>query len=413
MIPASEHGVIPKTSANTAEFRVTVSESFDGAGVTREEWDQLVLDVDGDLYITYDWCRIWWRHYGQDRQLRLYAFREGSRLVGLAPMFFERIWLGPISLKLAKRVGADFALTIFGLPFVVDYAELVYSEVITRLIVSENCDAVWFGFMPGNDRTLNNLRGACRSLQEFVTVARDAPAGPHMLFHLPDSFEAYVASLSGSRRHDYRRRLKYLNKNFKVESDVVRDPLEAQEAFAVFKSLHFDQWRAEGKPGHFGDWPRSELFNNDLVNELSRLGRFRMARLFADQKIIATHYAFVFGDSCYDRLTSRVMVKEWDRFGLGILGQMRLNELMISEGVHRIEAGVGHYDYKANLGAEELQCCSVLVATKRRGVALRVRVFLKLSDILDLVYYRIWRKRIAPSLPFKRSLWRTWIRCRV
>src|SRR5579863_5124174 len=196
MIPTSEHGVIPKAVANTAEFTVTVTESFEGAGITREEWDQLVLDVGGDLYITYDWCRIWWRHYGQERQLRLYIFREGSRLVGLAPMFFERVRLGPISLKLAKRVGADFALTIFGLPLAVDYAEIAYCELITRLIVGENCDAVWLGFMPGNDPTLKNLRAACRSLQEFVAVARDAPAGPHMLFHLPDSFESYVTSLS-------------------------------------------------------------------------------------------------------------------------------------------------------------------------------------------------------------------------
>ena len=34
--------------------------------------------------------------------------------------------------------------------------------------------------------------------------------------------------------------------------------------------MHASQWAAEGKLGHFGDWPHSEAFNTDLVNELSR-----------------------------------------------------------------------------------------------------------------------------------------------
>ena len=38
---------------------VRVYGSFDDAGISREEWDQFVSDTDGDLYVTYDWCRIW------------------------------------------------------------------------------------------------------------------------------------------------------------------------------------------------------------------------------------------------------------------------------------------------------------------------------------------------------------------
>jgi CelD/BcsL family acetyltransferase involved in cellulose biosynthesis len=404
--------VIKKASA--AELTVTVLDSFDAGSVAREEWDNLVQDLGGNIYVTYDWCRIWWRHYGENRRLRIYVLRRGRRLVGVAPMFIERVRLGPVSLKIGKRVGADFALTIFALPLAPNCADIAYAELITRLIVSEKCDAVWFGLMPGNDTTANNLREACCELQELVTVARDAPAGPHTLFHLPDSFDAYLAGLDKRQRQNYRRDTNLLSRTFKVESDVVKDPLQAQEVFADFKSAHDRQWQAEGKLGHFGDWPRSDLFNADLTNELSRLGRFRMVRIVADGRVVAWQYAFVFGDCCFWRLPARVAENELARFGLGRLGLIQLIEAMIAEGVHRIEAGVGRYDYKRQLGGQVLELRSVLVVKKHVWAVLRARLFLQLSDFLQLVYYRVWFVRLAPRLRLcRRPLWRTWIRSRL
>ena len=191
-----------------AKLTVTVSNSFEDASISRKQWDQFVLDLGGDLYITFDWCRVWWRHYGGNRQLQVYVFRSGTRLVGLAPMFIERIRLGPVTLKIAKRVGADFALTFFALPLVSDYVEAAYSELIARLIDHDNCDAIWLGFMPGDDPTLNGLRDACRSVQERATIVRDAPSGVHTRFQLPDTFNSYIAGLDQQRRSQYRRRLK-------------------------------------------------------------------------------------------------------------------------------------------------------------------------------------------------------------
>jgi len=400
--------------SDAPEFAVAVYDSFEDASVGREEWDKFVQDVGGDIYVSYDWCRIWWRHYGQGRQLRLFIFREGRHLVGLAPMFIERLRLGPVSIKIAKRVGADFAGTIFSLPFASDFVEVAYSELITQLIGNENCDAVWFGFMPGNDPTIKGLREACRSLQGLVTIARDTQVGPHTQFRLPDSFEAYLTKLDSRQRQNYRRRFKLLQKSFKVESDVIRDPLQAHAAFVDFKTMHTHQWQAEGTLGHFGDWPQSEPFNADLVNELSRLGRFRMVRLFADEKVISSQYVFVFGDCCYWRLPARAPESNWDRFGLGVLGMVELIKEMINEGVRRIEAGVAHYDYKIHFGGEELRYHSLLVMVNRTNAALRTRIFLKLSDLLHLVYYRAWRLRVARHFPLRvGTLWQKWICCRL
>jgi CelD/BcsL family acetyltransferase involved in cellulose biosynthesis len=236
----------------------------------------------------------------------------------------------------------------------------------------------------------------------------------HVFFHLPDNFETYVASLHTGARQKYRRRLRLLKKTFAVEESIVSDPAHAPRAFFEFQEFHTTQWKSEGKPGHFGDWPHSDAFNLDMVKQLSQLGRFRMIRLSANGKPVAMQYAFTFGENCYWRLPARAVGEEMNRFGLGTLGLLQLIEQMSREGIRRIEGGPSHYDYKIEYGGRETSFVSLLVRSTRWGSSLRVRLFLGISDLLHFAYYRVWRLRIAPRLPLPRMpLWRTWIRSRM
>jgi len=127
---------------------------------------------------------------------------------------------------------------------------------------------------------------------------------------------------------------------------------------------------------------------------------------------VAFHYCLVFGDCCYMRLPARVTGPEWARFGIGILSLVLPIEMVIAEGIRRLDSGRGHYAYKLHFGGKELEYQSVFVATKSATV--RARFFLRLSDLLHLVYYRIWFLRLAPRMKrFNRPLWRKWIRCQV
>lgn len=402
---------VPKVALSLA---ISVVSSFDDGAVSREEWDELVESVGGDLYSTFDWCRIWWRHYGDNRGLRIFICRFDGRLVGLAPMFVEKIWLGPIRFKLAKRVGADYALSTFSLALRTEFAEAVFHNVISYLVDQDRCDAVWFGLMPGNDQTTGSLRAASQSLRDQITVARDAPAGVHTIFNLPNKFDAYLGGLTKNARQNYRRNVNLIKRDFSVQWDAIRDASKAQSSFREFVDLHQSQWRAEGKPGHFGDWPKSMQFNIDLVDQLSKLGRFRMVRIVADGDTISSYYSFVFAGCCYWRLPARAPDEKWRRYALGRLGLIGLIEEMIREGVLRIEGGIGQYDYKAQLGATEHELRSILIGSLRRTSRVRSCVFVIAADMLHLLYYRIWRLKIAPALSMSIGpLSKTWIRLRL
>lgn len=396
------------------ECEDAMAESFNQLAIDPREWDDFVLSVRGDIYMTFDWCQSWWRYYGQGRTLRVFIFREGGRLVGLAPMFVERIRLGAVSLRLAKRVGADHALTIFSLPIARERAQTIYSYVISKLIKVDRCDAVWIGPCPADDPTIPALLNAAAELHGVASGVRVRPGGPHTVINLPTNFDDYLKSLDSRQRQYYRRRLKLLGNSHKVEKYVVRDPLRANEAFAEFRSAHGRQWASEGKLGHFGDWPRADEFNEELVRVMSKSGRFRLLRLKADNEVIAYEYAFVFGDRCFWRLPARTMKQEFQQFRVGILGLVQLIETMIGDGVCSIEAGVGHYEYKLHFGGRELTVQSYIVLADRPFVTIRFAVFSYLSVIIDFLYNRLWFRRVVKHFPFlRRPLWRTWIRSRL
>jgi CelD/BcsL family acetyltransferase involved in cellulose biosynthesis len=395
---------------------MSVTDTFES--IDRREWDECVTAVSGSLYVTYDWLRIWWRHYGRRRKLRVYQFRQAGRLIGLAPMFVETVRLGPVAIRLAKRVGADFALTMFALPLDPRFADLAYAKIIVSLINDERCAAIWFGFAPGDDPTAAALLRACEMSHDTAALAGERESVPHTRFALPATFAAYLSGLDRRQRQNYTRARKLLGKDRDIRTAVIGDPANAGDAFVRFRSCHDAQWRGEGKLGHFGDWPDAVAFNTELVDVMSRLGRVRIVDLIADGAVISSQYAFVFNACCYWRLPARATGEVWDRFSLGRLGLVQLIECMIGEGVTCIEAGMGHYDYKHQLGGEELLCKSAVVVAKRAGDARRVRLFLWMSDALHLLYYRIWFLRLAGRWPDRwlgrrRPLWRTWIRARL
>ena len=81
--------------------------AIEDAEPIRKEWDDFIEKETGDVFLTYDWCRVWWRHYGNRREPLIYVFRDGGEICGILPMFRERIRLGPVSTTVVKLMCSD------------------------------------------------------------------------------------------------------------------------------------------------------------------------------------------------------------------------------------------------------------------------------------------------------------------
>lgn len=397
-------------STKGSSLDVVVAQSFEDTGLTRDAWDAFVLETGAGLYMSHDWCSIWWKHYGGKRRLRIFVVREGDRLVGLVPMFVDTVWLGPVWLRLAKRVGSDHVQTVFQLPIRADHAATVYRAVIDMLLAKDRCDAIWFGLMTGTDQTIEGLRLAASGM-DGAAILRDRVAGVHTTYNLPATFEDYLGGLDRQQRYNYKRRDKQLAAEHKVEVTVVSDPKDAVASYEDFKRIHEAQWTSEGRLGHFDDWPGADAYNRELVEQLSNLGRYGLMKITADGVLCGAKYFFNFGDESCSRLPARAVGEQWSRYGLGVMVHVKYVEQMIAAGLRRLELGVGHYDYKMKLGGDVHDARSMLLVRKSPLVMLRARAFMKLAEALHFAYYRVWFLKLSPRFPALRGpLWRIWIR---
>ncbi len=394
-------------------LHVEMLASFEAAQSIEPEWNALVGELGQSLYATLDWYRVWWRHYGRHRDLRLFLIRAEEELIGVLPFFVERLWLPLGRTSVAKLVGSDSTVALVEPPVIPELAADAFELAIRSLIAQDGVDMVHIGPCSSPGIYPAAARQAALELTDVARVVRDRERGSYSIFEMPDGFDAYLRTLSKNQRHSYRRNLNKLTKTFDLEVDVVRDPADVEREFDAFAEMHQSQWQAVGKLGHFGDWPGSRDFSLDLVRTLAPLDGVRILRLRADGEVVAYHWCLRTNDTYHSRLVGRLTGERWDAFGLGRVNQLKMMEFASAEGATVMEAGTGRYDYKDRLNAGTIPLHSVTVSGRRPLAGLRARLMLAYGDLIDLVYYRVWYLRLAPRAPFlRRPLWRSWTRRR-
>ena len=392
-------------------FTTRVLQSFTEAEEFRTEWNDLVLRSGADVYQTLEWCDSWWRHYGARRELHLLLCFSGEELVGLIPAFVETLWLGPARIRVAKIVGSDFSLQFCNLAVLPEALDLAVSRTLHYFLGDRKCDIFVTGPLSGPSARIDEVLAAGRNERDLVASAESLGNSISTRFDLPENFEEYQGLIGSRQRGNYSRSLKQFAKNHEVVTDAVAEPAEVLREFDEFTMIHESQWSAEGKLGHFGDWPKAVEFNRDLVESLGKLGLVRFFRILANGQVASSQFCIVFGGTNYWRLPGRECRPEWEKLSLGKMGLIQMIEASMAEGVTAVEGGRGHYEYKLQLGGVEWPLHTVQFTRRGPGVFLRVKIFRALAALVNVVYYKVLFVRLAPKCPvLRRSLWPVWIR---
>lgn len=403
--------VAPRAAASAEPLTTRVLDSFSDAKPFRSAWEDLVVRSGTDIYQTYDWCRIWWEHYGARRRLQLLLCFSGEELVGVVPAFVETLWLGPARVRVAKLAGSDFSLQLCNLPVLPDALPQVVTRALDHFLGSQRCDLLLLGPLSGPSARTEEICATAQAASDLVQCVESLGNSCTTRFDLPDSFDAYLNLVGTRQRGNYLRSVNQFSKAHRVTTDVVSEPDELRAEFDRFVTFHELQWREEGKLGHFGDWPRSVGFNRKLVEDLPAQGRVRFFRIFADGEIASSQFCFIHAGVNYWRLPARACNPAWAKLSLGKMGLVKMVEDSLRDGIRAIEGGRGHYDYKVQLGGREWPSRTLQVMRHAPGVAARVRLFRSLASWLNIAYYKVVFARLAPRVPaFRGSLWPVWIR---
>ena len=388
--------------------------SFEELTSLQEQWDNLAASVGSGIFLTCDWCRIWWKYYGSNRDLRVWVFHKGTDLVGIVPLFLETIWLGPVCVRAARLLVSDHTLAQFSLPIVSDHLEEVV-EGLAESLLREKWDILHIGPVAGLYRHSDALKDALYGAFGGACSISCKQKQVQTYYFVADTWEAQLAGLSKNSRKQIRRSRRELKRVLQDRpGDLASDCATIQdvdEIFVGFVDMHQKHWEKRGRPGHFGDWPDSFDFHREMAHAQLERDRLRLMRIHWGECCLGYEYAYRFGDTYFAFLSARTDCDDLADVSMHSIMLAEQIKAAMSENVGYIDDMGAKYEHKLRLGGKLFPMKDMYVVRKRPLCLARVRVFRLLSKLLHLGYCRIWYMRIAPKLPLRRRpLWRIWIR---
>ncbi|MCX5704160.1 MAG: GNAT family N-acetyltransferase [Candidatus Omnitrophica bacterium] len=390
---------------------IQIYESFDQVSKLQKEWDKFMESMGGEVFLTYDWCCIWWKYYGKKRDLRIFIFRCNGAILGVLPMFVEKIWVGPIYAKVMKIIGTDFTLTTASLPILKESMVEVIKLFLREVKMRGGCDIIHFGPISGRYEFFEDFIGACDHSKGKSWHIRTKNNDVQTYFKIADNWDDQIASLSHEQRRAMRRKYERILKEGRLIECIQASQDNFYQLFDGFVQMHQAHWQNQGKAGHFGAWPSSYEFHRDVAAIQLKHERLRLYEIKLDGSVIGYNYGYKFGDTYYYLLFGRGSFENESKTDFVRIDFGEMIKRAVKENVKWFDTMRGRYEYKLHLGGELFPIKNVYLISNNLFTRMRVTAFRLLAKGIDLCYSKIWRSRIVPRIRIKVGpFWGTWIK---
>jgi CelD/BcsL family acetyltransferase involved in cellulose biosynthesis len=277
---------------------VTNVSGFDGL---EEAWLELQEScVGASIFLTWDWQRLWWKHYGQRRELRILIARTADRIVGILPLYIDRHRKagGLFAARKLRQigVGGDTSPDDLGALFSPDHEHDASAAMAEYLLkVMTDWDMLDWTDLPPQCPLVPALQ---KHFAESNIRANCAFMAPITFGELPDDWESYRRNLSRNRRETMRRKRRKFESQPGAQVVTVEVADELDGAFDCLAELHRLRWTGRTEtPGFTSAQYRG--FHRDIMHALLPQGRLRLMKLNMGAGTIAMLYCMRYRDTFY------------------------------------------------------------------------------------------------------------------
>ncbi len=199
------------------------------------EWKELLgRSATNTIFQTWQWNRLWWKHFGRPGELFLFCVRDsGDNLLGVAPLFYH---LDRDQRKTIQFIGGT-DLSDY-LDFIVSEGSEAsfYSAVVDFLSTHLDLwDVLDLHCLPPESPTLKIFRGLCKQkgFREILTVEDVCPR-----VKLPSSWNEFLAGMSQKQRHEIKRKINKIRRESEGCRYIAVDSASFPEGIQSFVDLH-------------------------------------------------------------------------------------------------------------------------------------------------------------------------------
>ena len=226
-----------------------------------------------------DWLLPWTRHLWGGGRLRILGVRDGSELVGLAPLFFWGYGGRPEVIRVSfLGAGITDHLGMLAAPgYEVASARVVFDYLVALNDEWHVCE-------------LTELRPGSPVLRAELPpglIARDAPDGVCPVLALPDSVEQLLAGLDAK----FRRNLRVAEQRLRADGAefLMAKPEDTAEFMGALFRLHAARWEERSEAGMLAT-DALQRFHLDAAERLARQDLLRLSAIRLGGELIAVQY---------------------------------------------------------------------------------------------------------------------------
>ena len=273
-------------------LQVAVVDDLDGFDALRDDWLALERAAPtSSVFMSWDAQRLWWRHYGKDRELRILVARNGRSVIGILPLYREcqskAAGILPVRKLRQVGVGGDTAPDDLDALLVPEYAGLAVDR-LAEFVASSlgGWDMLELTDLPPDSALVPAWAGRLSGAGLRVQCSQ---ASPIVFGALPSSFEQYCSNLSRNRREVMRRKRRKFKAQPGARFLVVDTPQQIDAAFDELVRLHRLRWAGRTARPAFSSQAFRD-YHREWMHRMLAQGQLRLLALEIDKQCIAMLY---------------------------------------------------------------------------------------------------------------------------
>ena len=334
-------------------LKVTEYSSLEELLSLRTEWDTLLDSCEhASIFAKWEWADAYFRYRLPTRRPIVLAVRDDrGTLVGILPLSKVTRFGALQTVEVLGCTKSGYPISDYGGPIAVRGMESAMWQAILAHLKKSPWAIIDFRNCPEYDASEGHLLNMVnRAKPNSGWLARVQTSAVCRVIPLPNSFDAYLATLSSNTRQNLRRKLRKLREaGYSLEEVPLQDVTTRSEAVEALIVLHRQRW-AEYAGGGFSD-ERSCMLHKHLIETLGTNGHVDMRIVRSSEgKTVGVIYNLRRNGVAYFYSIGVSQDPELSHLSLGVCLLADSIQAAIGAGCHTFDLLRGDHDYKAHFG---------------------------------------------------------------
>lgn len=259
---------------------------WDFPGEVIEMWNSLASEYgDKGIFLSYDWFKNWWSAFGKEQDLLVVILKKSGIVKAIFPCCIRS---ASLENKQGKCVATLTNPHTCYFDFIIspDVRKEALSFFITLIQQTQPVLPIYLDFLPVAGQNITTFNSVLRN-DRIPFYQSNKPCSPWL--NVSGDWESYYSNLPGRLKNTIKRNLKKINKNEKIDFEVVESSAAIDEILNVFFEIELNNWKGrqgtaikcqpqvEGFYRLLGHWAMEQ---NSLLIFILRIGGVAVAANF-------------------------------------------------------------------------------------------------------------------------------------